>query len=166
MHSGAGPPPWQHGDPPHSAQPPLPGAIKSRISPKHPTQSTPIPPHPGSHRVMHSACPLPGHQPVPIPPPCFLQEFLLLLPLPSPAHYYYDFILMQKRFHKRPLSLPRGAGPAPASLECSPAASRCGRGRRGPCRTPHCALHTAVLFPWGCSNKTPQPPSSPSSRGR
>lgn len=72
-----------------------------------------------SPRWRASSC-----QSVPIPPLCFVQGFLLLLllPLPSPAHYYYDFILMQKRFHKRPLSLPRGAGPTPASLECSPAA--------------------------------------------
>lgn len=81
-----------------------------------------------------------SRQSIPVPPLCFVQGFLLLLLLPSPAHYYYDFILMQKRFHKRPLSLPRGAGPTPASLECSPAAKR---PRTGPAQgraVPHVPL--------------------------
>lgn len=153
-HPRAGPSQGWHKDIPHPTQPPLSWAIKSRICPQ-------FPPHPGPHRAMPSACPLPSRQPVPVPPPCFLQGFLLLLLLPSPVHYYYDFILMQKRFHKRPLSLPRGAGPTPASLECSPAASRRRQSWRGPRRTPHRAPHTAALFPPRCSIKGPQPPTAP-----
>lgn len=145
----------------HSASP-APGHKKEGFAP-----STPLgAPKSHSIQVPRARCPVPpphpSSQPVPIPSHCFLQGFLLL-PLPSPAHYYYDFILMQKRFHKRPFSLPCGAGPAPASLECSPAASCCccGRSRRGLCRTLHRAPHTAALFPWGCSTSAPDPRPAP-----
>lgn len=99
------------------------------LAPKHPTPHSRTPPHPNGGEP-----PAAGAFPSRL---CVLfrgsssSSSLLLLPLPSPAHYYYDFILMQKRFHKRPLSLPRGAGPTPASLECSPAAKR---PRMGPAR--------------------------------
>lgn len=109
--------------------------------------------------------PLSSYQPVPIPSHCFLQGFFLL-PLPSPAHYYYDFILMQKRFHKRPFSLPRGAGPAPASLECSPAAAAsrcCGPSRRGLCRTVPCTLPCSSP---GDAQQAPLTPAQPQLQGQ
>lgn len=136
----------------HPTLPPLPRAAKSTFGAK-PRCEQPDP---------KGAPSLSSRRTVPVPPSCFVRGFLLLLlllPLPSPAHYYYDFILMQKRFHKRPLSLPRGAGPTPASLECSPAASRRGRGRHGAALRP--TLRPTPAPPKGCSHRFPHTPAPP-----